>query len=154
MTNNQNRVILAGDIGGSKTKLGIFLKGKRRPILKAIETYSSREAPNLESIIEKFLERTGASIESACLGIAGPVVNGKCKTTNLPWTVSETRIKELFAWKTVHLINDLTATALAVPLLNRTELFSLNRARALKGRNRSGGSIDHPPKRALHNGFF
>lgn len=134
-SHKSNGVILAGDIGGTKTNLGIFVRGKRRPILKAIETYSSREAPNLEIIIGRFFERHSVSIESACLGIAGPVVNGKCKTTNLPWAVSETRIKELFAWKTVRLINDLTATALAVPLLNRTELFPLNRAKLLKGRN-------------------
>jgi len=130
-----NRVVLAGDIGGTKTNLGIFLKGKRRPILKAVGTYSSREAPNLEKIIERFLERHSISIASACFGIAGPVVNGRCKTTNLPWNVSEARIKELFAWKTVRLINDLTATALAIPLLKSRELFPLNNPKAIKGRN-------------------
>ncbi len=136
MTRHQNnRVVLAGDIGGTKTNLGIFLKGKRRPILKAVGTYSSREAPNLEKIIERFLERHSISIASACFGIAGPVVNGRCKTTNLPWNVSEARIKELFAWKTVRLINDLTATALAIPLLKSRELFPLNNPKAIKGRN-------------------
>ena len=128
-------IILAGDIGGTKTNLGLFVRGKRRPLLKVIETYSSRGALKLENIIERFLERHHVSIKSACFGIAGPVVNGRCKTTNLPWDVSEARIKGLFRWEKVRLINDLTATAQGIPLLNSRELVSLNRARPRKGQN-------------------
>ena len=136
MTSKKNQtIVLAGDIGGTKTNLGIFLKGKRRPLLKVIETYSSREAHNLENIIERFLERHQASITGACFGIAGPVVNGRCKTTNLPWDVSEVRIKGRFGWEHVRLINDLTATALAIPLLSSREFLSLNGARIQRGRN-------------------
>jgi glucokinase len=130
-----NTAVLAGDIGGTKTNLGLFLMGKRRPLLKVIETYSSRNAPDLESIIERFLEKHQASIDVACFGIAGPVVNGQCKTTNLPWDVSEARIKRRFRWKHVGLINDLTATALAIPLLKSNEFFSLNKVKARKGEN-------------------
>ena len=50
---NNDTAVLAGDIGGTKTNLGLFIKGRRRPLLKAIETYSSQEAPNLEHIIDK-----------------------------------------------------------------------------------------------------
>jgi glucokinase len=128
--------VLAGDVGGTKTNLGFFLKGKGRPLLKVIETYSSREANNLESIIERFLERHPASITSACFGIAGPVVNGLCKTTNLPWDVSEVRLRDRFKWEHVRLLNDLTATALAVPLLDRRKFFTLNKARMQKGQER------------------
>ncbi|MBW1707309.1 MAG: glucokinase, partial [Deltaproteobacteria bacterium] len=94
-------MVLAGDIGGTKTNLGLFFMGKNRPLLKAIETYSSPNAPDLESIVERFLKKHQASIASACFGIAGPVVNGQCKTTNLPWNVSEARIKRRFRWKHV-----------------------------------------------------
>lgn len=136
MTSRQNnRAVLAGDIGGTKTNLGLFFKGITRPVPKALETYSSQEAPNLESLIEKFLEKHRASVASAGFGIAGPVVNGKCKTTNLPWTVSEARIRKLFSWEKVRLINDLTATAMAVPLLKHSELLPLNKKRLIKGRN-------------------
>lgn len=128
-------IILAGDIGGTKTSLGLFLKGKARPLLKVIETYSSRGTLKLENIIERFLEKHHVSIESACFSIAGPVVNGRCKTTNLPWDVSEARIKGLFRWERVRLINDLTATAQGLPLLNSRELVYLNRARSRKGQN-------------------
>ncbi|MCD6298195.1 MAG: glucokinase, partial [Deltaproteobacteria bacterium] len=92
-------------------------------------------APDLESIVERFLKKHQASIAGACFGIAGPVVNGQCKTTNLPWNVSEARIKRLFKWKHVRLINDLTAMALAIPLLKSNEFFSLNKVRAKKGEN-------------------
>ena len=128
-------IILAGDIGGTKTNLGLFIQGKRRPLLKVIETYPSQGALKLEDIIEQFLERHPVSITSACFGIAGPVINGRCRTTNLPWDVSEVRIKGLFRWKKIRLINDLTATALGIPLLNSRELVSLNRIRPRKGQN-------------------
>jgi len=127
--------VLAGDIGGTKTNLGLFLKGKKRPLPMVIETYSSREASGLEDIIKRFFKKHHVSIAGACFGIAGPVVNGHCKTTNLPWNVSEVRIKRRFKWPQVNLINDLTATAHAIPLLNSRELFSLNRNRVRKGEN-------------------
>jgi glucokinase len=128
-------MILAGDIGGTKTNLGLFVRGKRRPLLKVIETYASQGTLKFEHIIERFLERHGVSITSACFGIAGPVVNGRCKTTNLPWDVSEARIKGLFRWESVRLINDLAATAQGIPLLNRRELVYLNKARPRKGQS-------------------
>jgi len=136
MTNaNNETVVLGGDIGGTKTNLGLFFKGARRPLLKKIETYSSQEAPNLEHIIDKFLKRHKVTIASGCFGVAGPVLNGRSKITNLPWDVSEARIKRRFKWEHVRLINDLAATAVAIPLLNNREFLSLNRAKTRKGDN-------------------
>ena len=136
MTGSEDKsLVLAGDIGGTKTNLGLFSRGKRRPVAKVIETYPSREAPHLESIIERFLNRHRASIKSACFGIAGPVINGRSQTTNLPWDVSEVKIKKRFKWSQVGLINDLTATAYAIPFLNSRELFFLNKAKARKEQN-------------------
>jgi glucokinase len=128
-------MVLAGDIGGTKTYLGLFRRGKRRPLLKVLETYSSRKAPNLESIIDDFLKRHPASLAGACFGMAGPVKNGRCKTTNLPWDVSERKIKNRFGWGRVRLINDLIATAYALPLLTKGELFPLNQQKTIKGEN-------------------
>ena len=128
-------LVLAGDIGGTKTNLGLFVRGKRRPLPKVIESYSSSKAANLENIIKRFLERHHVSIANACFGIAGPVVNGRCKTTNLPWIVSEARIKKRFKWEHVRLINDLMATAHAIPLLHRNEVLALNRIKTRKGQN-------------------
>jgi len=128
-------MILAGDIGGTKTNLGLFTRGKGRPLPKVIETFSSQSAPDLEHIIRQFLEIHPASVTHACFGIAGPVANGKSKTTNLPWNISEDRIKKQFNFHHVKLVNDLTATAIAVPLLNSDEFFPLNQAERIKGQN-------------------
>lgn len=128
-------MVLAGDIGGTKTNLALFVKGDGRPSPFGLESYSSREAPNLESIVKQFLSIRPAPVSGACFGIAGPVVNGRCKTTNLPWEVSEARLKRVFRWERVRLVNDLTATAMAIPLLARRELAVLNKGRPQKGGN-------------------
>ncbi|MBN1932954.1 MAG: glucokinase [Desulfobacterales bacterium] len=124
-------VILAGDIGGTKTMLGLFAQGKKRPLLRQVEAYSSREAPNLQNIIQRFIDAYPISIDRACLGIAGPVKNGRCKATNLPWEVTEKEIKKRFGWNQVRLINDLSATALAIPFLNQKEIFSLTKTKSI-----------------------
>jgi glucokinase len=131
---NKGRLILAGDIGGTKTNLALYSHGKTRPVAQVIESYSSRNALHLVSIVEQFLEKHPASVIEACFAIAGPVIDGRCKTTNLPWDVSERRIKRQFGWN-VRLINDLTATALGIPLLYSRELYPLNKARSRKGGN-------------------
>ncbi len=128
-------LVLAGDIGGTKTNLGLFQMGKMRPTSKVIESYSSRDAPNLEQIVSRFLDKHKVAITSTCLGVAGPVQGGRSKTTNLPWTISEHSIRRNFRWDLVRLINDLTATAYAIPLLTNRELHALNKARARKGQN-------------------
>ena len=136
MTNFKDKtMILAGDIGGTKTNLGLFTQGKRRPLPKVIETFSSQNAPDLEHIIRQFLEIHPASVTHACFGVAGPVVDGKSKTTNLPWNISEDQIKKQFHFQHVRLVNDLTATAMAIPLLNRDEFFPLNQADSIKDQN-------------------
>jgi len=135
MKKSDNTFIMAGDIGGTKTVLGLFKRGKRRPLLKTIEKYPSQDASDLGDIIEQFLERHQLSVAGACFGIAGPVINGRCKTTNLAWDVSEVRIKKRFNWDHVRLVNDLTATARSIPLLNSHELYPLNKAKARKGQN-------------------
>lgn len=132
---DERGTVLAGDIGGTKTSLGLYVEKDGAPVLKKLETYSSPDAPDLETIISEFLESRPFSVRAACFGIAGPVMKGESRTTNLPWRVSESRLKSRFKWPGVHLINDVTATAQAVPLLKGRDLVSLNRVRALKGGN-------------------
>jgi glucokinase len=132
-TSMEKTFVLAGDIGGTKTNLGLFSKDKDRPVLKVLETFSSPDAPDLEHIIRKFLHMHPAPVNSACFGVAGPVINRKSKTTNLPWEVSQDGIKEQFPFQHVRIVNDLMATAMAVPLLNADEFFPLNQAISVKG---------------------
>ena len=131
----EGSLVLAGDIGGTKINLGLYRKGKKRPVLKVAETYPSRRAPSLEHIVESFLAKHQVRVSKACFGIAGPVIGGRVKTTNLPWDVSEARIQRQLQLSHICLINDVAATALAVPLLNRKELFPLNKVKARKGQN-------------------
>ena len=91
--------VLAGDIGGTKTNLGLFVPGKARPKARVTATYPSGSADSLEVIVAQMLERYPAKIKAACFGIAGPVINGECRTTNLPWVVSEKKLQKRFGWR-------------------------------------------------------
>ena len=132
MSTPENPVVLAGDIGGTHTRLGLFTAGGRRPHLETEETFPSGEAQGLEEIIERFLRKQEEDISSACFGIAGPVKKNRAKTTNLPWEVVGSKIKERFGFGHAHLINDVAATVRAVPLLTPKELFILNGGRGVK----------------------
>lgn len=129
------RVILAGDIGGTKTNLGLFSMDKGRPRMKVLQTFPSKEAACLEDIVHRFLEKHPTNLAGACFGIAGPVQGGKSKTTNLPWVVDEARIRSRFQLEQVQLLNDVAATARAIPLLTSRDFYSLNRRKSSKGGN-------------------
>lgn len=136
MVGVEKRWILAGDIGGTKTNLGLFQDRGRRPAPGVIETFSNVEAENVESIVTEFLTRHPCTTQSACLAVAGPVMDGRCRVTNLPWEISESRLKQRFKWSKVRLLNDLEATAAALPLLNPDELFVLNEGKTVRGSQR------------------
>lgn len=136
MTPSKNKtLVLAGDIGGTKTNLGLFFEVKERPVSTVIETFSSRNSPDLEHIIRQFLKMHPVTVTHACFGIAGPVINGTSETTNLPWSISEDRIKKQFNFRHVKLVNDLTATVMAIPLLSEDEFYPLNQAASIKNQN-------------------
>ena len=92
---------LAGDIGGTKTVLGLFVAGKMRPVARVTAKFSSRDTGSLEAVVDQMLARHSAKIKSACFGIAGPVIDGECRTTNLPWVVSEAKLRRRFGWPQV-----------------------------------------------------
>ena len=135
MNTADNHAVLAGDIGGTKTNLGLFVKGKRRPRQQVVKTFSSQDAPDLQSIVNDFIHDHPVTIDGACFGVPGPVINGRVKTTNLPWTVSEKGIKGRFGWSRVRLVNDVAVTAMAIPLLRHREVRPLNRAKVRKDGN-------------------
>jgi glucokinase len=122
----RDMAVLAGDVGGTNTRIGLFTMGKKRPEPLVVESFSSREAPHLENIVARFLKSHPMPVSSSALGIAGPVIKGRCKATNLPWVVSEAMMQRRFHWRHVRLLNDLAAAALAIPLLRRNEQVSIN----------------------------
>ncbi|MBW2304910.1 MAG: glucokinase [Deltaproteobacteria bacterium] len=128
-------LVLAGDIGGTKTHMGLFSRGKGRPRLRVLATYESRKAAGLEDLVARFMAEYPSGVRVACFGIAGPVSRGRSRTTNLPWVVSESRLEGRFNLACVRLLNDLAATAWALPLLRSREQTPINRARGRKGGN-------------------
>jgi glucokinase len=119
-------MLLAGDIGATKTNLGIYSaeKGPREPIIEA--TFPSTKYSNLETLIKDFLSRITKKIDSAIFGVAGPVVEAQAAITNLPWVIDAAHLRENLNLSSVCLINDLEAMAYGVPLLKSEDLHILN----------------------------
>lgn len=119
-------MILAGDIGGTKTVLGLFdgAGDLRTPIREA--RYPSGDFASLEAIVEAFLADTGARPRVACFGVAGPVVGDEARITNLPWIIGARSFAARFGLTRVLLINDLRALASEVPHLDNDDVVVLN----------------------------
>lgn len=119
-------MILAGDIGGTKTRLVIYELCNNSLELKGIERFDSAKYASLEEIVSIFLNKHSVSPKAACFGIPGPVVDGKVKLTNLPWSLDEVTISKSLNIPKIKLVNDLVATAAAIPFFKEKDLITLN----------------------------
>lgn len=119
-------MLLAGDIGGTKTNLAIFssVDALRSPVREA--TFPSAQYASLELLVRDFLSQEDYDIQRACFGVAGPVIAGKARITNLPWVMDEATLQQETGIPSVHLMNDLAAMASGVPLLQANDLHTLN----------------------------
>lgn len=123
----ETAMILAGDIGATKTVLGLFpaaINTVGKPLHLA--RYLGREYDSLEAVIEQYLSKTDITPSSACFGVAGPIVDQRAQVTNLPWHISAASISAEFNIGKVQLINDLESIAEAVPNLESEDIFTLN----------------------------
>lgn len=120
-------MLLAGDIGGTKTNLAIYAPeaGLQAPLAEA--TFASGRYPSLEALVREFLAQVNIEVERASFGVAGPVVAGQATVTNLPWQMDESRLQEALDIPAVRLLNDLDAIAHAVPFLEPADLQVLNK---------------------------
>lgn len=119
-------MILAGDIGGTKTVIGLFEEGAGRLQAVREETFPSSSHGTLEEILDQFLGRgPRPPLHAACFGVAGPVVEGKSTATNLPWELDELKLAEVLGVPRVKLLNDLQATAYGMLHLEPTDLCVL-----------------------------
>lgn len=114
-------MILAGDIGGTHTRIAFFREEGDRLLSVREETFPSRTHSGLAEIVQQFLSAHKLSPAIACFGIAGPVKNGRGETTNLPWIVDAKLLSNELAIPTVLIINDLEATAYGVTILEPTD---------------------------------
>ncbi len=126
-------MLLAGDVGGTKTNLAIFdpEAGLHDPIFE--RTLPSAKYATLEALVRDFLAEVDYTIERACFDVAGPVVDGRANITNLHWVLEDRQLERALEIPRVRLLNDLQATAYAVPYLDPEDLHPLNEGRAVPG---------------------
>jgi len=115
-------VILAGDVGGTKTNIGLFEVVDGVPHLLRSERLHSTEYPGLAALVTAFLgQDRGSGIDSACFGVPGPVLENRASTANLAWEIDGDLVARETGLPRVRLINDLVATAEGIPLLREDE---------------------------------
>ena len=128
------RVILAGDVGGTKTALALFERRGRALTVVREGVLPSQGFAALTDAIRQFLaEGAPASIDAACVGVAGPVIDGRCTATNLPWVIDEAELAACLGTRRVRLVNDLEATGHGVLGLPRSALAPLQTGTPRKG---------------------
>jgi glucokinase len=131
-------VLLAADVGGTKTLLGLFGMAPDRP--RAIETgeFTTLDYDGLVPMIREFLKAEGVepkAIRAASFGVAGAVTDNVARLTNVPWLVDGDEIAEAASLPHLHILNDLQAMAYAVPVLEPAELEFLQQGIAQPGGN-------------------
>lgn len=119
-------MILAGDIGGTNTRLALLEMEDKRPRVVEEQTFPSREHKGLDEIVRQFLGDRGATITRACFGVAGPIRNRLSRPSNLPWVVDADQMVTLFGFDSVTLVNDLEANALGLVALEAKDFAVLN----------------------------
>jgi glucokinase len=125
-------MLIAGDVGGTKTRLALISPDHGPRKFLAEEEFHSQDYPDLQPIIDKFLADKGMEVTSACFDVAGPVIDGHAHLTNLPWNLDERVLARDLKLKTVSLLNDLKAIAHAVPHLLPEETAVINAGRAVQ----------------------
>jgi glucokinase len=119
-------MILAGDIGGTNTRLAFFEGTPDKLKTLVVEVFPSNGHDGPAAIAKKFLEKHKQKVDAACFGIAGAVVDGRVKTPNLPWEVDAREIAPELGLKQVELINDLLANAHGIALLEPSDFVVIN----------------------------
>jgi glucokinase len=119
-------MILAGDIGGTNTRLAFFEGTPEHLNPVAIEVFPSRDHKGLAEIARIFLEKHNQQARAAVFGIAGAVVDGRVEATNLPWVVDSRNLASELGIDRVELINDLLANAHGIALLDDSDFVVLN----------------------------
>lgn len=122
-------MILAGDIGGTKTRLALFDDPATAPLVE--QRYSSSDHPALEPLLERFLAEARSALgeqpapRAACFGVAGPIEGRRVQVTNLPWTIDAAALEQAFAIPRVRLLNDFAAAAYGLALLHADACVTL-----------------------------
>jgi len=119
-------MLVAGDIGGTKTDLAVYSNTSNIKSPIARKQFHSTDYGSLYAIVSEFLAEVRIPVSHGAFGVPGPVINGSVATTNLPWVLDEPSLAAALGLKSVHLINDLQAVAHAIPILEDGDVVSLN----------------------------
>jgi glucokinase len=130
-------MILAGDIGGTNTRLALFDMRGGSLKLKARTDFTNAGRGSLVEIIREFLSQHPRNIETACLGIAGPVADGRVELTNLHWKLDEKTLQRDLNIRRVALINDLVAHGEGINELGPSDVLTLRRGTPVPRGNRA-----------------
>lgn len=126
-------MLLAGDIGGTKTDLAIY-SNEAGPCAPLVETeVHSADYGSLQAMAREFLGKVRVPVDRACFAVAGPVIGGRAKITNLPWSIDESTVAKELNLENVHLMNDLEAIAFGIPSLRTEDLHTLNAGAPVPG---------------------
>src|ERR1043166_656112 len=128
-------MLLAGDIGGTNTDLAFFSVegGPHSPVTQT--QVHSADYPSLQALVMEFLREAKTPVERACFDVAGPVIEGRVKITNLPWVMDEASLAKILNLTSVHLMNDLEAVARAIPVLRASDVTTLNIGQPVRNGN-------------------
>ena len=118
-------MILAGDVGGTKTDLGLFRRVGGKLVSSRVESFPSQEFSSLQAMIAEFLSRGRQTVDRATVGVAGPVVRGRSQVVNLRWPVEAKRLARSLGLDHAGLLNDLEATAWGIPELPSRKFVNL-----------------------------
>jgi glucokinase len=122
----ERAMILAGEIGATRTRLAAFDTEANRLKCVVEKNYPSQEHNSLAEILPQFTRTEGIPVHSACFGVAGPVRNGRSKISNLPWTIDAKELATQLKLPTVGLLNDLEAYAYGIDALESKDFISIS----------------------------
>jgi glucokinase len=151
-------LVLAGDIGGTKTHVALFSVDGEKLRSESLRTFPSKRYSGLVPLLQEFLAGDQHKIDSACFGIAGPVVDGNVKTPNLPWMIDTVELRRALKLDSVSLLNDLEAGAYGIFTLGDDEFYTLNKGTMRHSGNKAliaagtglGQAILHDDGRHFH----
>lgn len=130
-------MILAGDIGGTKTNLALFEHQNGTFVTSFPCTFESARSSSLKQLLQEYFRDLHVPLDGACFGVAGPVMNNKAHLTNLPWEVNSNQLSHLLGLPEVQLINDLEANAYGIDALPEADIRTLNKGEAIEHANRA-----------------
>lgn len=121
-----NNIIFAGDVGGTKSYLGLFETSKDGPKLISQKRYKTQNFQNIVQLLQTFISENNLNPERIVIGVPGPVRQLPVKPVNLPWLIDPEKIKKKLGIPKISLLNDLEATSYGTQAFTEKDLYTIN----------------------------